>query len=421
MSLVQWTQNRRDVIELVGPKGYIHGWIKVGADVTHKDGSKGLVTKYDPNTQTAHVDWKSGPRVGKANKTTTKAYHLVRPSEDAPKTPEKAPEAPKTVPTTHTLTSDQLEAYAQHRIAGKSHQDALDAVTRPVAPKAPDKPASKPASKPQTHAQEVTDQLTEHPDLVSNQDSLTLRKVDEELTKRSKPYAEGLYDSDLHAAVRAEIAKRAKPAESMRAYHVKAPKVFGDADAATLKQHQATIDRVVAEGPARVPQLGTVRVMREDDDEGMGGKALADYRSGISGSIRVRSNRHSSASTAQHQNMIRSGWFAHAEQMQNSAHAVLTHEYGHHLDASLPRDARAKMVGDVMASLGHPQKIIGTVVDSRLSPKEQASVVSHVSTYASANKHELIAELYTEGTLSKNPSKAAQIVRQTMLDQFGGK
>lgn len=70
-SLQQWT------VELVGPKGYIHGWIKVGADIEHKDSSRGKVTAYDPNTQTVHADWHAGPR-SKVNggKGTTKAYHL---------------------------------------------------------------------------------------------------------------------------------------------------------------------------------------------------------------------------------------------------------------------------------------------------------------------------------------------------------
>lgn len=64
------------VLDLAGPKGYVHGWIKVGMTVAHKDGSYGVVRNYDPNTQTAKVDWFHGPRVGKVNKTTTKAYHV---------------------------------------------------------------------------------------------------------------------------------------------------------------------------------------------------------------------------------------------------------------------------------------------------------------------------------------------------------
>lgn len=77
-----WTVTRQFgpvAIELVGPKGYIHGWIKVGMDVTHKDSSRGRVTHYDPATQTAHVDWHAGPRAARnGGKGTTKAYHLVQ-------------------------------------------------------------------------------------------------------------------------------------------------------------------------------------------------------------------------------------------------------------------------------------------------------------------------------------------------------
>lgn len=63
-------------MELAGPKGYTHGWVRVGMDVTHKDGSRGTVAKYDPNTQTVTADWKTGPRSANPTKATTKAYHL---------------------------------------------------------------------------------------------------------------------------------------------------------------------------------------------------------------------------------------------------------------------------------------------------------------------------------------------------------
>lgn len=88
-----WTLTKAPAaVELVGPHGYIHGWIKVGMDVQHKDGSVGTVRKYDPNTQTAHVDFRSGPRAGKANKSTTKAYHVTaHTGSPEPKAPEAAP------------------------------------------------------------------------------------------------------------------------------------------------------------------------------------------------------------------------------------------------------------------------------------------------------------------------------------------
>lgn len=92
-SLQQWT------VELVGPKGYIHGWIKVGADIEHKDSSRGRITAYDPNTQTVHADWHAGPR-SKVNggKGTTKAYHLKRESSGAPNADTKSAEVKPVAP-----------------------------------------------------------------------------------------------------------------------------------------------------------------------------------------------------------------------------------------------------------------------------------------------------------------------------------
>lgn len=93
------------LIDLVGPHGYIHGWIKVGMDVKHKDGSIGKVAKYDPNTQTVHADWHSGPRAGKAGKATTKAYHVTE-HKAAPEV--KAPEVvPAKVSSPHLLRASR--------------------------------------------------------------------------------------------------------------------------------------------------------------------------------------------------------------------------------------------------------------------------------------------------------------------------
>lgn len=72
-------------VELVGPHGFVHGWVKVGMEVQHKDGSRGVVSRYDPTTQTVHADWHLGPRAGKNGGVgTTKAYHVTQhqPSPD---------------------------------------------------------------------------------------------------------------------------------------------------------------------------------------------------------------------------------------------------------------------------------------------------------------------------------------------------
>ena len=50
-----------------------------GDRVKHKDDSIGTVTAYAPATQTAHVDWQSGPRSRvKGGRGTTKGYHVIR-------------------------------------------------------------------------------------------------------------------------------------------------------------------------------------------------------------------------------------------------------------------------------------------------------------------------------------------------------
>lgn len=58
------------------PYRYKHGWVKLGAEVEHKDGSKGIVRDYAPYTQTVKVAWTSGKRSGFTG--TTKAYHLIQ-------------------------------------------------------------------------------------------------------------------------------------------------------------------------------------------------------------------------------------------------------------------------------------------------------------------------------------------------------
>lgn len=130
-------------VELVGPKGYVHGWIKVGGEVEHKDSSRGRVTSYDPNTQTVHADWTSGPRKG--TERTTKAYHVKavdavsRPAE-GPRVPVQEPKSKVAGPTGPTIKNADLlkitigkkvsarglpEGVAVHEIAGSTNSHAV--------------------------------------------------------------------------------------------------------------------------------------------------------------------------------------------------------------------------------------------------------------------------------------------------------
>lgn len=107
-SLQQWT------VELVGPKGYIHGWIKVGGSVEHKDSSRGVVTRYDKATQTAHVSWLTGPRsTVNHGAGTTKAYHLKQGQGLGPGHVQKPPKEQQTAA---EFKPNATAVYGGHRL-----------------------------------------------------------------------------------------------------------------------------------------------------------------------------------------------------------------------------------------------------------------------------------------------------------------
>lgn len=495
-----WTQHRADPVELVGPKGYIHGWIKVGMTVTHKDGSEGLVTKYDPNTQTAHIDFKTGPRAGKANKTTTKAYHLIRPAEGEKKTPE-APDDVHTqldslmsgasqslnkytgsglphrtqsrvinkhmvqahetgwgatdrkqwfevdksteqlsrdeaarristpqqsVPTkserdevkaTGARTPDQMQ-YLTDRSNGDTHEQALAKVRGRL--NAERQPRNSPGDVRNEMLQKaiasgMVDQTSKRPKYIRTLSDQNLQKVGAELFRRATAGDSSAFDPKVMAAISQEVTRRRDAAAAMSAYRVKAPRVQQLSDGyspALQKKFQDTADKVVAQGPARAPAMDRVSITDSPDLARPEVLASMDHQ----GVMRVRADLHHANITARHRQMELQGWFTKAENADSSAHAQMTHEYGHHLDNNLPGNVRNEMLQKVGAELGFTHR----PADQLFAPAAKASVVNKAGIYAATNKHELVAELYKEGTLSKNPSRAAQIVRQTMLDQFGG-
>lgn len=248
------------VVELVGPKGYVHGWVKVGMEVEHKDGSKGTVTKYDPNTQTAHVDFKSGPRAGKANKVTTKAYHLKQGAglgpghvdKPEPKQPDTSGFKPNA---THRYSGERVQVTGKptpngfvsikHASGsdGQVHQDHLK--MDPVKPKDEQEfqkfsgdlgvPAKKAA--PKSEGQELSDNFASHPEFIAGATDKDLDKANRHLTNQMKTGT--TYDSDTHARVRVEQAHRAKAAAGKKS-------TIGD-DAPMVKNIKGATDERLSE------------------------------------------------------------------------------------------------------------------------------------------------------------------------------
>jgi hypothetical protein len=326
-------------VELVGPHGYIHGWIFVGADVTHKDGSKGVVKKYDPNTQTAHVDWHSGVRQGKASKTTTKAYHLVKPGAATPAEPrfptvgagkvnQTVSAADRKAVHAAKLPPDQQMHYLDLRVSGKSHQEAL----KQVAPKA--------------------------------------------------------------ATAHVEKAK------------VKAPKT-----PVTKESDQESVHRVLAqvrtEGPTRSPGLKAITANKL-----RGTRVNGQYFPG-SGLIAVNPDIIHGARASATGTM--GGHFTPREHAQSKLHSTLTHEFGHHIDFSMSPAQRQAMHAEVAKSLG----IRNSSVTTPFTAEEKSAIINKVGIYASANRRELIAELYAESKLASHPRPAAQIVGKHVKAAFG--
>jgi hypothetical protein len=109
----------------------------------------------------------------------------------------------------------------------------------------------------------------------------------------------------------------------------------------------------------------------------------------------------------------------------NFAQRSVSHEYGHHLDHLLEDNApatHAKMMDEALGALGRRKPKASTVPAGEIrgnvhldqSPggwlsRNKAKVANRVSTYGTANRRELIAELYAEYKHAAKPSKAATI------------
>lgn len=191
--LQQWT------VELVGPKGYVHGWIKVGADVEHKDSSRGTIRRYDPATQTAHVDWLSGPRSRvNGGSGTTKAYHLKQGQGLGPGSVQKSPKEQQTAA---EFKPNATTVYGGHRlqILGAPDSNGFIRVRFPT------------GSEGLTHQTHLTPDAAAKPrsleELETGKKAGTVRRTPRDMTDHEL-LEEHRAGSDRHAELRQEAANR---------------------------------------------------------------------------------------------------------------------------------------------------------------------------------------------------------------------
>jgi hypothetical protein len=409
---VRWT------IELVGPHGYIHGWIKVGMDVEHKDGSKGKVTKYDPNTQTATIDFKSGPRAGNPKKTTTKAYHLKQGADPGPGHVEKPASKPDLKKqqderirsaTKDRVAADKAETLRRFTAYGGKVSGSKDEglVTKHVADTGTSKtPTLAPTKTSSFDPATAADHITQSPDTApAYYNDEQLQKVARELLRR----AETGHVSDEHTrAMGAVVAERQrrmgltgvnKPATLTPVNRAAPGSISGGTreQQAKFKGMMATLFKGDANPPSlRIGELRNARAYAEYDPR--------------KHEIAIRPDVIDETDRTMHQNQ--GNHFADHGQASILKH-TLTHEYGHSLEHRLNTDEQNRLLGSVLKSMGVPSIDSGvTSVGGRmeLGGKAKAAVTNHVGVYATTNPRELAAELYSSALNSTTPSPAAKIV-----------
>lgn len=132
-----------------------------------------------------------------------------------------------------------------------------------------------------------------------------------------------------------------------------------------------------------------------------------------------------------------SGWSAYvegaAERKITHARYTTTHEFGHHIDYTardkLGEDAWDQLVQDTIEAdwrrvRGTKGKLRRTQERSRgrakLPPEMAAHVKEHLSTYATTNLREVMAEVVAEATLSLNPRPLATALYKLLLKHAEG-
>jgi len=368
-SLQQWT------VELVGPKGYIHGWVKVEGMIQHKDSSRGRVTAYDKNTQTAHVDWHSGPRARvNGGKGTTKAYHI------------------------HSI-DDQLDA-------GLRQQTHL----------IPDAPAKTPKQAQDERIRGATGQrMAAEKAKTLDQFKAYGGKVagdEPKLTGREKAL-HGTKFLDSAPKPKVEIKRPADPFATI-------PNAYGDGEPSKPTPYPVEIF-----GAEKLPgREGLNRLTSQLMDlhqryplrRGLpviaisppGAPQVANYNSDIhmmtAGTDSLKSKDYAPAGFQGRERGYTTPT-GNASFLERTA----THEYGHALDAQLSPSQRQQMFAEVETSIPGVSAI-GQNAPYSWIQQNKAAIVNKVGTYASTSDEELIAELFAEFVHSTTPSPAAQVV-----------
>lgn len=88
---------------------------------------------------------------------------------------------------------------------------------------------------------------------------------------------------------------------------------------------------------------------------------------------------------------------------------TITHEYGHALDLNSEPGARSLAVRRAASMIPNTPPMRLDQYPSEWLKENKAAVINHVSTYASANVREFMAELYAEYKHAARPSPAAQV------------
>lgn len=364
-----------------------HGWVQPGLTVLHKDGSRGTVRSYDPNTQTLHVDWWAGKRAGTSG--TTKAYHITAHG-DAVRT--------KTEPKPQTAEKPTKPKTQDERLRERDEADLRAIGLQPVTGR-------------ETHA-ELVDKLASHYQARDKAND-TIRNPSAS-TERAQAYrALDLIDSHhLQSGVAQFDYATHNAANGVKAIHRAKVAAYATELHRTVPNHPA--------GRQPVYRIASGKQLAQEASQNEHTRAA-----GVAG-IYIRQRHEISISKEAVARVEELGNQRERGQFSQSGNAsflqrAITHEYGHSLDLNksiLGRSAMFQAVSQKMpgASPYFASSSLPTVSQERIEHRDIASwmdqnkptIVNKVGTYASTNHMELMAELYTEGKLSEQASPAAK-------------